>query len=172
MPLEEIVLSTLSACESARKIIHRRKLCNKKFCIPVAFCGYETIVHVALITTANDSAVLEPVVNALKQMGKHITGILDVLKQDLKDTDRITDEILKKAQDNAMELEIEISVPHLAHKQNHRSNPPSDNKCRIFLQILMSWMKKNFLEDKLRDTDVIDLFNKTNIFFPAMRKAL
>ncbi|KAJ8869077.1 hypothetical protein PR048_030638 [Dryococelus australis] len=33
-------------------------------------------------------------------------------------------------------------------------------------------MKKNFPEDKLKDTEVIYLFNETNIFFPATRKAL
>ncbi|KAJ8882480.1 hypothetical protein PR048_014291 [Dryococelus australis] len=60
-------------------------------------------------------------------VGERITGILDVLKKDRKDAERITDKILKKAQDIPMELEIEIPVPRLAHEQKHRSNPPSDN---------------------------------------------
>ncbi|KAG5900288.1 hypothetical protein JTB14_000815 [Gonioctena quinquepunctata] len=89
---------------------------------------------ISFITIAKYSSVLEPVVNALQAktvdligVGEHITGILDVLKQDRKDADRITNELLKKAQDIATELEIEISVPRLAQKQKHRSNPPSDN---------------------------------------------
>lgn len=35
--------------------------------------------------------------------------------------------MLQKARAVAMDLNIEISVPRLAHKQTHRSNPPSDN---------------------------------------------
>ena len=34
------------------------------------------------------------------------------------------------------------------------------------------WWEKTIPDDKLRDTEVVDLFNGANIFFPAMRKAL
>ncbi|KAG5878740.1 hypothetical protein JTB14_021780 [Gonioctena quinquepunctata] len=68
---------------------------------------------IAFITIAKYSLVLEPVVNAwqaktvdLIGVGEHISGILDVLKQNRKDADRMTNELLKKAQYIATELEI------------------------------------------------------------------
>ncbi|KAJ8885430.1 hypothetical protein PR048_011627 [Dryococelus australis] len=82
-----------------------------------------------------------------------------------------------------MELEREIAVPILAYKQNYRSNPPSGNK--LFTNFYEFddvageldlwynlWMKKNFPEDKLRDTEVVDLFNETNIFSPHEKSPL
>ncbi|KAJ8892863.1 hypothetical protein PR048_005444 [Dryococelus australis] len=145
-------------------MIHSGKSCYKVIDIPVVF-----------------SAVLGPVVNALQgnsvdliAVGEHITGILDVMKIDHKDTDRITDKILKKkVQDIAMELEIEISVPRHARKQNHTSNPPSDNNVHKNAEFFTnsyelgnvtgeldlrysSWTKKNFPEEKLKDTEVND----------------
>ncbi|VEN61759.1 unnamed protein product [Callosobruchus maculatus] len=89
---------------------------------------------VSLQTIAKYSAVIEPVVNALQaksidmiSVGKHIKNIKDILRNDREFPDRISNEILQKARAVAMDLNIEISVPRLAHKQTHRSNPPSDN---------------------------------------------
>nr|CAI5829484.1 unnamed protein product [Callosobruchus analis] len=89
---------------------------------------------VSLQTIAKYSAVIEPVVNALQaksidmiSVGKHIRNIKDILRNDREFPDRISNEILQKARAVAMDLNIEISVPRLAHKQTHRSNPPSDN---------------------------------------------
>lgn len=89
---------------------------------------------VALQTIAKYSAVLEPVVNALQaksidmiSVGEHIKNIKDILRNDREFLDRISNEMLQKARAIAMDLNIEISVPRLAHKQTHRSNPPSDN---------------------------------------------
>lgn len=194
---------------------------------------------VALTTIAKYSAVLEPVVNALQaksmdlvKVGEHINGIIDILKKDREDADQVADELLQKAQDIAMESEIEISVPRLAHKQRHRSNPPSDcdndywrrsliipyldslisslnirfsqehtpsfalTKLHPLYMLKMSisdlkknaesfiefyeleditaeldlwynlWKKKNLTEDKLKDIEVIDLLNETDVFSP------
>nr|CAI5832722.1 unnamed protein product [Callosobruchus analis] len=89
---------------------------------------------VSLQTIAKYSAVIEPVVNALQaksidmiSVGKHIKNIKDILRNDREFPDRISNEILQKARAVAMDLNIEISVPRLAHKQTHRSNPQSDN---------------------------------------------
>nr|CAI5865645.1 unnamed protein product [Callosobruchus analis] len=89
---------------------------------------------VSLQTIAKYSAVIEPVVNALQaksidmiSVEKHIKNIKDILRNDREFPDRISNEILQKARAVAMDLNIEISVPRLAHKQTHRSNPPSDN---------------------------------------------
>nr|CAI5858338.1 unnamed protein product [Callosobruchus analis] len=89
---------------------------------------------ISLQTIAKYSAVIEPVVNALQaksidmiSVGKHIKNIKDILRNDREFPDRISNEILQKARAVAMDLNIEISVPRLAHKQTHRSNPPSDN---------------------------------------------
>ncbi|VEN42580.1 unnamed protein product, partial [Callosobruchus maculatus] len=89
---------------------------------------------VSLQTIAKYSAVIEPVVNALQaksidmiSVGKHIKNIKDILRNDREFPDRISNEILQKARAVAMDLNIEISVPRLAHKQTHRSNPLSDN---------------------------------------------
>nr|CAI5847132.1 unnamed protein product [Callosobruchus analis] len=89
---------------------------------------------VSLQTIAKYSAVIEPVVNALQaksidmiSVGKHIKNIKDILRNDREFPDRISNEILQKARAVAMDLNIEISVPRLAYKQTHRSNPPSDN---------------------------------------------
>nr|CAI5870176.1 unnamed protein product [Callosobruchus analis] len=89
---------------------------------------------VSLQTIAKYSAVIEPVVNALQaksidmiSVGKHIKNIKDILRNDREFPDRISNEILQKARAVAMDLNIEISVPRLAHKQTHRSNLPSDN---------------------------------------------
>ncbi|VEN48424.1 unnamed protein product [Callosobruchus maculatus] len=89
---------------------------------------------VSVQTIAKYSAVIEPVVNALQaksidmiSVGKHIKNIKDILRNDREFPDRISNEILQKARAVAMDLNIEISVPRLAHKQTHRSNPPSDN---------------------------------------------
>ncbi|RVE42608.1 hypothetical protein evm_012749 [Chilo suppressalis] len=89
---------------------------------------------VALQTIAKYSAVLEPVVNALQaksidmiSVGEHIKNIKDILRNDREFPDKISNEMLQNARAVAMDLNIEISVPRLAHKQTHRSNPPSDN---------------------------------------------
>ncbi|CAH0551331.1 unnamed protein product [Brassicogethes aeneus] len=88
---------------------------------------------VALTVIAKYSALLEPVVNALQaktmdliKLQEHLNVILNVLKKNRDDADLVTDEVLKKAQDFALKLEIEISIPRTTNRQIHRSNPPSD----------------------------------------------
>nr|CAI5856035.1 unnamed protein product [Callosobruchus analis] len=71
------------------------------------------------------SAVTKPVfIVSLQTIAKYSA---DILRNDREFPDRISNEILQKARAVAMDLNIEISVPRLAHKQTHRSNPPSDN---------------------------------------------
>ncbi|XP_049771948.1 zinc finger MYM-type protein 1-like [Schistocerca cancellata] len=198
----------------------------------------------SLQTIAIYSAVLEPVANVLQSkfvdmiaVREHIRGILDVLSNDRKEADRVTTELLAKAQVIAGELEIEITVPRFACKQKFRNNPPSQNDNEYwrrslvipYIESFMSslnirfspentpafalsklhplnmsnssvtdflksaelftfyglddiagelelwynlWRKKNITEAKLKDMEVVDLFNKTYIFFPSMKKAL
>ncbi|GBP34178.1 Zinc finger MYM-type protein 1 [Eumeta japonica] len=74
---------------------------------------------------------LEPVVNALQaksidmiSVGEHIKNIKNILRNDREFPDKISNEMLQKARAIAMDLNMEISVPRLAHKQTHRSKPP------------------------------------------------
>ncbi|XP_044754788.1 zinc finger MYM-type protein 1-like isoform X1 [Coccinella septempunctata] len=60
-------------------------------------------------------------------LGEHIKNIKDILRNDREFPNRMSDEMLQRARAVAMDLNIEISIPRLAHKQTHRSNPPSDN---------------------------------------------
>ncbi|KAG5864551.1 hypothetical protein JTB14_018773 [Gonioctena quinquepunctata] len=76
----------------------------------------ETLSIIAFITIAKYSFVLKPVVNALQAksvdligVGEHITGILDVLKQDRKDADRITYELLKNAPITCYALGLDLA---------------------------------------------------------------
>lgn len=88
---------------------------------------------IALIIISKYSAVLKPVVNAMQAktvvsiaVGEHITRILDLFQENRKDADRITSELLKRAQDIATDMDID-HLPLLAKKLKHRSNPPSEN---------------------------------------------
>ncbi|KAJ8890378.1 hypothetical protein PR048_009886 [Dryococelus australis] len=138
------------------------------------------LLIVALITTA----VLESVVNVLQAksmdliaVGEHVIGILDVIKKDRKDADRITDEILKKAQDIAMELQTEISVPRLAHKQNNWNNPPSDNKntpAFALTKLHPLYMTKTSITDLHKNAQLFITFyelDETNFIFPRHEKS-
>ena len=169
----------------------------------------------------------------------HLNVILNVVMKNREDVDLVTAEIIEKAKDIAMQLEIELSIPRLANRQIHRSNPPSDcdndywkrsliipyldsiisslnirfsqehtpafaltrlhplymlnmnisdvkENAKYFTQFYQLenitaeidlwyslWKKeKNKSEEKLKDIEIIDLLNETDVFYPIITQAL
>ncbi|KAJ8892404.1 hypothetical protein PR048_004984 [Dryococelus australis] len=71
-----------------------------------------------------------------------------------------------------MELEIEISVPRLAHKQNHRNNPPSDNSTEYwqhsliipYLDSATSSLNIKFSQENTLAFTITDLHTNAELF--------
>lgn len=117
---------------------------------------------IALLIIAKYSALLEPVVNVLQSKSadlvmvkNHINQIVNVLQKDREEVDQITNEILEKASVVADQIDIEIAIPRLAGKQQHRNNPPSSTineywkRALIipYLDSLQSSLNDRFSED-------------------------
>ncbi|KAJ8873880.1 hypothetical protein PR048_024716 [Dryococelus australis] len=174
------------------------KYATRKFAYQLHSAVLKPLFIVALITIANYSAVLEPVVNALQAKSMNL----------IADSDRITDEILKKnithcngignfcstscsyAKPQEQSSIRQQKYPALTLTELHplymtkTSITDLHMKTKLFtnfyeLDVVAGeldlwynlWMNTNFPADKLRDTKVIDLFNETNIFSPRHQKS-
>ncbi|XP_060133298.1 52 kDa repressor of the inhibitor of the protein kinase-like [Zootoca vivipara] len=102
------------------------------------------IFIVGLVMIAKYSAILEPVVNILQgknmdliMVREHIGQILDRIKTDRQDIEHVSDDLLKKANDIAEKVGVELSVPRMSQKQIHRSNPPSETAIEYWRRSLI-----------------------------------
>lgn len=83
---------------------------------------------------AKYSAILEPVVNVLQSKSldlfkctNHIEKILSIISQHRNDADSVIKDILQDASMMAEEIDIELELPRLTQRQQHRSNHPALN---------------------------------------------
>src|SRR5678816_2948691 len=88
----------------------------------------------AMILIAKYSAMLEPVVNALQsktldivKTSQHIQHIVEMVRSHRKDEEKINDEVLKEANQIAEQLELDLNIPRIFGRQQHRSNHPATN---------------------------------------------
>lgn len=89
-------------------------------------------------------------------IGEHIEKIIEVIENDRSNAEQVTNELLAQARRVATALDIELSLPRLAVKQKHRSNPPSNNedeywrRCIVipYLDSLTASFKIRFAREK------------------------
>lgn len=119
---------------------------------------------ICLFIISKYSALLEPVVNALQsksldifQCAAHIRKILAVINDHRKNADNIIDDILNEARKVAEEFGVELCLPRITGRQQHRSNHPYSNFSDYwkrsllipYLDSLISSLDERFAEDNL-----------------------
>uniref|UniRef100_A0A8D8QZ09 52 kDa repressor of the inhibitor of the protein kinase n=3 Tax=Cacopsylla melanoneura TaxID=428564 RepID=A0A8D8QZ09_9HEMI len=114
---------------------------------------------VSFIVIAKYSAFLTPVVNILQKKSidmvnvcEHMDRIEELFTSDRNEAERITAEILEKAEYFAEELDIELTLPRVTERQTLRANPPASNASEYwrrtivipYLDSVISSMKTRF----------------------------
>ena len=99
---------------------------------------------VSFVIMAKYSAILEPVANVLQgknmdlvMVSKHISQILDVIKKDRQEIDNFSNVIMKKTEDIAEKVGVELTKPRITPKQVYRSNPPSETATEYWKRSLI-----------------------------------
>lgn len=86
---------------------------------------------ICVCVMAKYSALLEPVVNVLQsksldlmQCAEHIKRILSVINEHRKNVDSVTNSLVDDAKEIAEKLGIQLNLPRVVGRQQHRSNQP------------------------------------------------
>src|SRR5678816_3218202 len=98
----------------------------------------------AMILIAKYSAMVELVVNALQfktlnivKTSQHIQHIVKMVRSHRKDEEKITDEVLKEANQIAEQLGLDMNIPRIVGRQQHRSNHPATNSTKFWRRSLI-----------------------------------
>lgn len=93
---------------------------------------------------AKYSAILEPVVNALQSKSldlfkcvDHIEKILSIISEHRENADSVIAEILEEATTAAGSIDVELDLPRLTQRQQHRSNHPASSPTEYWKRSLM-----------------------------------
>lgn len=89
---------------------------------------------ICTVIIAKYSGILEPVANALQSKSldlfkcrDHIERILSVISGHREEADNTINDILEEATTIAHAIDVELDLPRLTQRQQHRSNHPSSN---------------------------------------------
>lgn len=99
---------------------------------------------ICTIMIAKYSAILEPVVNSLQSKSldlfkckDHIEKIISVISGHREEVDKVIEEILEEATAIAQAIDIELELPRLTQRQQHRSNHPRSNSTDYWKRSLL-----------------------------------
>lgn len=127
-----------------------------------AACKPAFIMAVVLI--AKYSEFLEPVVNSLQSIqmnileaSEHIQRIVKTFKSHREEAEKNTDSIYQEAKTIAQDLGLQMTVPRVVPRQQHRSNHPAESHSEFwrrsmvvpYLDSIVSSLQIRFSEDNI-----------------------